>query len=224
MKPPFTLEQFLEVFKIYNQAVFPMQIVLYLISAVAIYLVIKPTPTSNKIISIILSFLWLWMGIVYHIIFFAAINKAAWLFGGLFIIQAILFLYFGVFQNKLSFHFQKDKYGITGITLIIFSLIIYPVLGYFFGHVYPSSPTFGLPCPTTIFTFGLLLLNTNKFPIVILVISFIWSVIGFMAAFQFGILEDTGLIVASLITVFLLFYRNRILSNKKFYTKSNDRL
>ncbi len=215
MKPPFTLEQFLKVFENYNQAVFPMQIVLYLISAVAIYLVIKSNAKSDKIISIILSFLWLWMGIVYHIIFFTAINKAAYLFGGAFIIQAILFLVFGVFQNKLSFNFKKDKYGITGISFILFALILYAVLGYFFGHIYPSSPTFGLPCPTTIFTFGFLLLNIKRCPVAILIIPFVWSVIGFMAAFQFGIFEDTGLIVASLITTSLLIYRNKFIVNRK---------
>ena len=155
------------------------------------------------------------MGIVYHIIFFTTINKAAYLFGGLFIIQGILFLLFGVFQNKLSFNFKKDKYGITGISLIVFALILYPILGYFFGHIYPSSPTFGLPCPTTIFTFGLVLMNIKKCPIIILIITFVWSVIGFMAAFQFGIMEDTGLIVASLITACLLIYRNKILSVKE---------
>lgn len=212
MKTPFTIEQFLEIFKNYNHAVFPMQVVFYLISAIAIYLAIKPTPSSDKIISVILAFFWLWMGIVYHIIFFTAINKAAYLFGGLFIIQGILFLILGVFQDKFSFSFKKDKYGIAGISLILFVLIIYPAIGYFFGHIYPSSPTFGLPCPTTIFTFGLLLMNVKKCPLIILIIPFVWSVIGFMAVLQFGILEDTGLLVASLITVSLLIYRNKLLS------------
>ncbi len=209
MKTPFTLEQFLEVFKDYNQAVFPMHIVLYLIGCVAIYLALKSNPKSDKIISIILAFFWLWMGIVYHFIFFTAINKAAYLFSAFFIIQGILFLVFGVFQNRLSFHFHSDKYGLTGMSLILFALIIYPLLGYVFGRVYPSSPTFGLPCPTTIFTFGSLLLNVKKCPLTILIIPFIWSVIGFMAVFQFGILEDTGLFAASLITTFLLIYRNK---------------
>ncbi len=215
MKPPFTLEQFLEVFKNYNEAVFPIQLIFYFISAIVIYLTFKPIPLSGKIISGILSFLWLWMGIAYHIIFFTTINKAAYLFGGLFIIQGILFFILGVFQNKFLFQFQKNKYGITGIILIVFALIIYPVLGYFLGHIYPSSPSFGLPCPTTIFTFGVLLLNIKKCPITILIIPFVWSVIGFMAAFQFGILEDTGLILTSLITLSLLIYRNRILFAQK---------
>jgi Family of unknown function (DUF6064) len=212
MKTPFTLEQFLEVFKNYNQTVFPMHIGLYLIAAVAIYSALKPNSKSDKIISIVLAFFWLWMGIVYHFIFFTAINQAAYLFGAFFIIQSILFFIFGVFQNKFSFHFRFDKYGITGMLLIVFALIIYPILGYFFGHIYPSTPTFGLPCPTTIFTFGFLLLNVKKCPPTILIIPFIWSVIGFMAAFQFGILEDTGLFAASLITTFLLIYRNKQLT------------
>ena len=186
-----------------------MQIVFYLLSVIAIYFVVKPNNTSNKIISFLLSFLWLWMGIVYHIIFFTIINRAAYLFGGLFVIQGVLFLVFGVFQDRFSFSFRKDKHGIAGMILIVFSLIVYPVLGYFLDHIYPFSPTFGLPCPTTIFTFGLLLLNIKKCSIIILIIPFVWSVIGFMAAFQFGILEDTGLIVASLVNVFLLIYRNR---------------
>ncbi|WP_432410131.1 DUF6064 family protein [Rasiella sp. SM2506] len=215
MKPPFTLEQFLAVFKNYNEGVFPMQLVLYLISAVVIYFVIKPNEKSDKIISIILSFLWLWMGIIYHILYFTAINKAAYLFGGLFIVQGILFLVSGVFENKLSFGFRKDIYGITGIILIVFALILYPIAGFFFRHIYPSSPTFGLPCPTTIFTFGVLLLNIKKCPLPILIIPFVWSIIGFTAAFQFGMLEDTALIVASLITTALLIYRNRILSKNK---------
>ncbi len=215
MKTPFTIEQFLEVFKNYNQAVYPMHIVLYLISAIAIYLALKPNPKSDKIISIILAFLWLWMGIVYHLIFFTVINKAAYLFGAFFIIQSILFLIFGVFQNRLSFHFRSDKYGITGISLILFALVVYPLLGYFFGHIYPSTPTFGLPCPTTIFTFGFLLLNVKNCPLTVLIIPFIWSVIGFMAAFQFGILEDTVLFAAGLISISLLLYRNKILSTLK---------
>jgi hypothetical protein len=216
MSPPFTIEQFLEVFKTYNLAVFPAQLVLYSIGGVAIYLALKPNPKSSKAISFILALLWLWIGIVYHFIFFTAINKAAYLFGLVFIVQGILFLVLGVFKNKISFQFRKDNYGILGISLITFALIIYPVLGYFLGHVYPFSPTFGLPCPTTIFTFGFLLLNQKRCPIWILIVPFTWSFIGFMAALQLGILEDVSLIVAGLVATSLLVYRKKILTKIKY--------
>lgn len=209
MKTPFTLDQFFEVFKNYNETVFPAQIFLYLTSFIMIYLLIKPTSISNKIISGLLTFFWLWMGIVYHFIFFTTINNAAYIFGATFLLQSVLFLTHGVFKNKLSFSFHSDIYGVTGIVLILFALIIYPVLGYFLGHIYPFSPTFGLPCPTTILTFGVLLLSDKKFPIVILIIPFLWSVIGFTAAFNFGIWEDTGLIIAGLLSSFLILIKNR---------------
>jgi hypothetical protein len=93
------------------------------------------------------------MGIVYQRVYFASINKAANLFGVLFILQSILFAIPGVFQNKLSFRFHAALYGISGIILLLFALVIYPVVGYFPGQVYPSSPTVGLPCPATIFHF-----------------------------------------------------------------------
>lgn len=209
MKTPFTAEQFLEIFKTYNQAVWPMQIVFYLLGIVAIYLTFKPTPKSHKVISGVLFFFWLWMGVVYHLIFFTTINKAAYLFGAVFILQSMLFLAYGVFQSKLSFAFRYDRYGMVGIILIVFALIIYPVLGYSAGHVYPYSPTFGLPCPTTIFTFGLLLLCEKKCPLGILVIPFVWSIIGFTAAFHFGVVEDIGLLVAGVLTLILVIVRNR---------------
>ncbi|HEX5001689.1 MAG TPA: DUF6064 family protein [Bacteroidia bacterium] len=209
MNTPFTIAQFFEVFKNYNETVFPAQILLYLVAFITIYLIIKPTALSNKIISGLLAFFWLWMGIVYHLIFFTKINDAAYIFGAIFILQALLFLAYGVFNNKLSFSFHPDIYGLTGIVLILFALILYPILGFSLGHVYPLSPTFGLPCPTTILTLGILLLGDKKFPLVIFIMPLLWSIIGFTAAFNFGIWEDTGLLVAGILTTILLLIKNR---------------
>jgi len=222
MKTPFTLQQFLEIFKNYNEAVFPMQVIFYLAGIVAVYLTIKPNSKSDKIISGVLSFLWLWMGIVYHLVFFTTINKAAYLFGIVFLFQGILFFISGVIKGKISFRFRPDKYGITGIILIFFALIIYPALGYLFGHVYPSSPTFGLPCPATIFTFGLLLLIDKKIPGLVIIIPFVWSIMGFTAAFNFGIVEDTGLIISGLLTLTLVFIRNKKYRNVMITSLSNE--
>jgi hypothetical protein len=207
MNTPFTAEQFLEVFRNYNTSVFPMQFIFYSLAALIIFLVIKNK--SPKIINSVLSFFWLWMGVVYHIVFFASINKAAYAFGFLFIVQSFLVLYFGVIKNNLSLSFSKDIFGVTGILLMFYALIVYPLLGYMLGHAYPYSPTFGLPCPTTIFTLGMFLLSSKKFPIPVIIIPFIWSVIGFMAALNFGIKEDTGLMIAGILTLIMLFFKNK---------------
>lgn len=209
MKAPFTVDQFLEVFKNYNESIFSAQVLFYLIAGYVVYLTARADSKSSGIISGILSFFWLWMGLVYHFVFFSSINKAAYFFGTLFLLQGALFLILGVFSERLSFRFNTDVYGITGLALIFFALFVYPVYGYFNGHVYPYSPTFGLPCPTTIFTFGILLMTERKLPVIILVIPVIWSIIGFSAAINFGITEDTGLLVAGILASCMLLYRNR---------------
>lgn len=209
MNPPFTLEQFLQVFKSYNETVFPAQFGLYALAIICIYLCFKPTPTSGKVISSILAFFWLWMGVMYHLLFFTSINPLAYGFGVMFVMQGIGFLYVGVIRQQLRFQFKKGLYGMASGALVLFALVVYPVLGMALGHRYPSSPTFGLPCPTTIFTFGILLLSVKKFPYILWPIPLLWSVIGFMAAFHFGILEDTGLILSGLITLPLLIAHNQ---------------
>jgi hypothetical protein len=86
--------------------------------------------------------------------------------------------------------------------LILYALILYPIVGSLLGHVYPSSPTFGLPCPTTIFTFGMLLW-VRKPPLIVLIIPVLWSIVGFSAALQLGIKEDIGLPMAAALVIIL---------------------
>jgi hypothetical protein len=166
----------------------------------AVFIILKNYLFGNKFVNLVLSFLWLWMGVVYHIIFFSKINPAAYIFGSLFIIQSFLFLFFGVFKSKL--HYTRPN--AVGIIFILFALFIYPFLGILFGHIYPANPTFGLPCPTTIFTFGILLFTERKIPFYIYLIPFLWSLIGFTAALNLGIYEDTGLLIAGFTGSWLL--------------------
>jgi hypothetical protein len=208
MKLPFTVEQFLHVFKQYNSIVFPMQVVFYLLAITAVIFAYRHTSSSGTITSSILAFFWLWMGVVYHITFFSTINTAAYLFGGVFVLQSILFLYFHFSTKKLSFAFHRNIYGITGATLIVFALVIYPLIGMYSGHQYPAAPTFGVPCPTTIFTFGLLLWTEGKCPVSILVIPFLWSLLGFSAVVYLGMLEDISLLIASLVATTMILIRN----------------
>lgn len=211
MDLPFSLADFLNVFKDYNHSIFPLQIVFYFAAFLCIYFLFAGNKNATRIISIALAFFWLWMGVVYHIIFFSEINKAAYIFGGLFILQGIMFAGCGLIRKKLSFEYTKSAVNKTGIILIAYALIIYPVLGHNLGHAYPYSPTFGLPCPTTIFTLGILLFANKKMPMHLLIIPLLWSIVGFTAAFTLTIYEDIGLLVAGVTTFVLL-----IISNRKF--------
>ena len=161
---PFTRDQFFEVFRRYNEAVWPAQWVLYAIACAAIMLAIRGKPRDGRLISGVLATLWLWMAIGYHFTFFAAVNRAAIVFGALFGVQAVLFGAYGVWKGQLEFRPQADLAGITGMLLVAYTLVGYPLLGTALGHRYPASPTFGVPCPTTIFTLALLLWARPSLP------------------------------------------------------------
>lgn len=209
MKLPFTIAEFLEVFRNYNEWLGSWLILFYLLALIAILNAIKKFRYSDTIISAVLCLFWLWMGIVYHILFFSSINPAAYGFGALFIIQGLLFFYMGVIRKKISYHFHKDMSGLAGLILILFAIFIYPLLGYRAGHIYPAAPSFSLPCPTTIFTMGLLLWTDRKLHVGIMIIPLLWSVIGFTAAISLGMKEDIGLLVAGLVLFALTLSKNR---------------
>ncbi len=186
-----------------------MQVVFYLLATATIFFAIKKSSNTDKFIIAFLSFFWLWMGIVYHLLYFTTINKGAYVFGAAFILQGFLVGYAGIYTRKLSFNFRSDIYGVTGALFILYALILYPVLSYSQKHIYPSAPTFGLPCPTTIFTFGIYLWTEKKFPKFLLVIPILWAIVGVAAAFSLGVIEDFGLIISGVLTSILLIIRDR---------------
>ena len=195
MQLPFTVEQFLGVFVSYNDTVWPAQIVLNLLGILAIVSCFRASVPS-RLIAAVLAVLWAWTGAVYHLLFFSQINPAAIVFGSLFIVQAGVFAYHGVIRGDLRFGFDNSRQAYAGALLMAYGMVIYPVLGYFLGHRYPASPTFGAPCPTAIFTFGLLLWATGRVKWYMLMVPLAWSLVGFGAAVTLGIREDVGLLIA----------------------------
>jgi hypothetical protein len=73
----FTVDQFLEVFEPYNVTVWPAQLFLYPLGILAIGLAFQRKADFSRSVSLILTFLWIWMGLVYHLWFFRVINQAA---------------------------------------------------------------------------------------------------------------------------------------------------
>ena len=61
---------------------------------------------------------------------------------------------------------------------------------------YPRAPSFGVPCPTTILTAGLLLLLPRREARLVAVIPVIWAAIGGSAAFLLAIRADLALLLA----------------------------
>jgi len=154
-------------------------------------------------VAAVLALFWAWMGIAYHWAFFARINPAAYLFGALFVVQGIL-LAAAAARGSVAFRFRPQARGRLGLGLIAYAMAVYPLIGPALGHGWPRAPVFGVaPCPTTIFTLGLLLW-AERAPRGLVAIPVLWSLVGASAAALLGVWEDLGLIVAAGAGVWLL--------------------
>ncbi len=209
MQTPFTVQEFFDVLKMYNLDVYPMQWVLLGLAIVTLGLQLVRGESRHRLSSLILAFFWGWMAVAYHIKYFMMINPAAKLFAALFVIEAVLLLWMGVIRGRMRFGYPGGPRFYTGMILILYALVVYPLLGGSFGHEFPASPTFGLPCPTTIFTVGVFFLLLTPFPRMVLIVPLLWSAIGSTAAFRFGVREDLGLLAAGLALIALLFVPQR---------------
>lgn len=215
MALPFTVEQFYGVFRDYNTAVWPVQWVLVALAWAAVAAVLWPRPWSGAAVCAILGAFWAWIALAYHLAFFARISAAAYGFAALFAIGAIVFIWQGVVRRRLAFRWVPGLKATVGSLLIAFALVVYPVWSSFSGHPYPATPTFGLPCPTTIFTIGLLCFAVPATPRSPLIAPLLWCLVGAQAAFLLGVRPDLGLLAAGVVDVALLATAGRQLRTSK---------
>ncbi len=208
MQPPFTVEQFFNVLVAYNEAVWPAQIVLVVLALAAVGAAVRTGRGATRFGVGVLALLWLWTGVAYHLAQFTAINNAAWLFGSAFVVQGLLFG-LAAWRGWLDLSIRGDVYGWVGGLFLVYALVVYPLINAAQGHAFMASPTFGAPCPATIFTFGLLLWSRGRVPGWLLVIPLLWSVVGGSATIFFGVWQDIGLAVAGVAGTAMLLVRNR---------------
>jgi hypothetical protein len=203
---PFTRDQFLDVFAAYNATLWPGAVALWFASAVmaALLLASRRRPT-DRLVSGLLAFHWAWSAVAYHIVFFTRINTAAWLFGALFLLQAGLFAWLGVVRGRLRFVPQQSGWRTSAWALVLYALV-YPAINAVQHGTWLSIPTFGVPCPTTIFSAGLLILAVPRLW-ALATIPIIWSVVGGSAAFSLGVRADYALPIAGVMLAASLFQR-----------------
>lgn len=203
MHLPFSREQFFEVFAAYNTAVWPAQVVLGGLALAMLVAIAARPAQAGRLVSFGLALMWSWVAIAYHLAFFWPINPAAPLFAGIALATAGIFLFHGL-RGTLRFERSRGARAATGWLLIAFALVGYPAAGVLAGHAFPASPTFGLPCPTTLFTVGLLLLAAPDFPRALAIGPLAWSLIGATAAVLLGVSQDSALFLAAAACLYLL--------------------
>jgi len=209
----FSLEEFLFVLESYNLFIWPLQIIAYVLIVLVIFFSLTPTQYSAKIVSAILSFFWLFTGIVFCFIYWAPNHIFGYIFGIFCVLQGLLFLY-NLRRSDITIGSSDKTYKLIGILFVLYAIIGYQIFGHYLGHVYPKFFAAGLvPCPTTIFTLGIFFIINKSIPIKYFVIPLMVSLGGFLAAYN-GIYEDIGLIIAGIISAILIYKDVRRLKEK----------
>jgi uncharacterized protein DUF6064 len=200
MQLPFSESQFLDVFAEYNLAFRPFVILLWMAS-LAVGVALVRNRAHAVMVSILAAVHWGWSGIAYHLAVFTRINPAAWMFGALFLLQALLFIWFGIVGRRLTFGWAWTTRHTVAAVFLVYSLL-YPVFVLLSGHEWPRAPIFAVPCPTALFTTGLLLTMNAPAPRLLFVVPIIWSLIGGSAALVLGMTPDLMLFAAAAILIF----------------------
>lgn len=199
---PFTVDQFLSVFERYNRAIEPAPFFAYVLGALALVFACRGGRGSGRAVLAILAAFWAVSGAGYHLAFFREINPAAAAFGAAFLLQAALLVTAAIRREPPAFGLHATARSLAAMALALYALVLYPRLGAAAGHAYPRAPVFGVaPCPTTIFTIAVLLLAERRPAPHLLVIPFLWSLVGISAAVQLGMTEDYGLAAAAAVAI-----------------------
>jgi Family of unknown function (DUF6064) len=207
---PFSAPVYYSLFETYNQAIWPAQLIAYLLGLAALFLALRPMAGGGRIALGVLAVFWLWNGIAYHLLYFLQINFAALGFSALFVIEGVLFAA-SALRRGHGVRFRADLFGWCGLFLAVFALVAYPLLGWLAGHGWPHAAVFGVaPAPTTIFTFGMLLMLETGPRRTLAVIPLLWALAaGTAAVVRLGTPEDLSLLVAAVAGFGLIAWKGR---------------
>ncbi len=205
----YTLSQLLDLFTRLNNAVWPMPLVAYGLGVAAVFLALRREAWSGQVVLLILAFFWLWLGLVFYLVYVPQLTSTGWLGGAvLCAVQAVLFAAVGL-RSSFAFRPRMDAYSVLGALGVLYGLLGYPAVEYLLGRGYPQTAPFGLvPCPTTVFTLGLLLWAAPPWRRALLVIPILYGLIAVIPVSK-GVVEDLGLVAFSIIVAVLAVYRPR---------------
>jgi hypothetical protein len=190
---PFTPEQFFGIFAEYNRALWPMALAWWLAAAGVLVGVWCSSAARSRWLTWLLAALWVWNAVIYHAWLFTRINPAAWLFAAVFGVQAVV-LARAAIRTPVQYFTSSAPVRLLGAGLAVYALA-YPLLTIGFGHRYPATPTFGVPCPTDILTIGVLL-TVRGGPPSLAIVPVLWGFVGGSAALVLGVQTDYVLLAA----------------------------
>ena len=207
---PFTAEILFSSFEQYNRALWPLPVVAPALGIVMLALALRPARAGDRAIGMLLALAWLWVGVGYHILHFAALDFAAPAYGAFFVVQGLLLGWSALVRNGLSFRFKGDLFGWCGLALALAAALAWPLADGLWSPGWPSVRVVGLaPGPTAVFTLGMLLLGVGRTPLHLALIPLLWTLIAGATAWILSIPQDLVLPVVGIGAIVLILWKNR---------------
>jgi len=128
-----------------------------------------------------------------------------------FVVESMLLVFYGFYMSELIFRVRADLIGAVGWASILYGLLGYPLIASLLGRGYPQSLVVGLaPCPTVVFTLGLLFWSERRLTKAILAIPLFYALVGGAMVSSKGVVEDLGMIIIAMAMIGVVIYRDRI--------------
>ena len=208
---PYTRDVYLHFFDSYNLGIWPAQVAGYAVCLLLLWWALRPGRASGRVATAAFAALWLWTGIVFHIMHFARIDFAATVLGALFLLQGLLLLLSGTILGRVRFGFDGGAAGWFGIVLVAAAAVLYPLAALATGTDWRSVAYVGVaPATTILLTFGMLLLADRRTPWHLLVLPFVLACAVGARGYAIDMPQDVALPLAALATLCLAVYRNRL--------------
>lgn len=176
----FTPEIWARLLTRYHQDMWPLPLFTVLLGGFLLWLIYYRPQHCDRMINAGLCVCWLWVGFVFHFNYFSTITWAAFGFAGLFILQALLYLCFGVMFNKLQYQDINDHSLVNkmGVFIVVFSLIAFPLLTGLHANDWSQAHVFGLsPDATCLVSIGFILCAKPVARGFWLILPLVWCVI-----------------------------------------------
>jgi hypothetical protein len=154
----FSPRTYYRLFELYNLAVWPWQIVAFVLGLTVLALWLRGGSWRGRAIAGILAVCWLWVAWAYLLVRYDTINWAASYFAFGFAIEAALLVWSGIIRNGLRLRRRRDAVTMTGLGMFGLALFTWPLIGWLLGRPMVQAEVFGVaPDPTVVATLGVVL-------------------------------------------------------------------
>ena len=169
-------------FELYNQAIWPLQLVAILFALLLAYALWKNPAWAGRGIALVLVVSWLWVAWAFLYQRFYQIHVVANWYALGFGLQAVLITWYGIINNRFDRITNRHSTVIVATTLLAMALIAYPFIAAISGRSWMQFEMFALaPDPTVLATLAILLFY--RAPIVLYVLPLLWVLISYMTLY-----------------------------------------